>query len=344
MSSEILLLFAGLYLAWTLGANDATNMISMLVGAKAASYWWALLFLGVCSAFGFFFLSGEVMKTVSGGVVESSVISSWHAGVALLVAAVWVHFATWKKWPVSISQSVVSSVLGMGLVESFRMGEMMVHWAKVGVLAGVWLLSPLAGFALGWLLFKIFHGMIRHKHLYLRDAVKELVQDPFQVIHDWVSGHREKREKWLHAILLASSGYMAVALGANTIAAEAALVVSGGSWNVMWLEIAILSAVFLGVVMLGHELVDFMGRRILKLDALRGASIQVAAATVTLVSALLGYPLSTTGVFVGAFLGVEFGEKHPNVQRHGVRSLKYSFFVTIPVVMVCSAVVTWFVF
>jgi PiT family inorganic phosphate transporter len=352
---EILLLIAGIYLAWSLGANDATNVISTAVGSKTISFRKAMVFLVVCLGIGAIFLSGNVIKTVSSGIVPSEIITINHAILALLISAGWVHFATWKKLPVSISQAVVSSVFGIGLAESIRVGENLVELERMLMLAGVWLFSPVIGFLGGWIIFKVVHGFVKHKHLYFKDTLEDIAFHPFRTFRSWMKGDVRKREHMFKFLLLLSAGYMAIALGANTIATTTGLIYSGlplGQASIAGVEFAnvdplfvlkivVLLAVVVGMLTYGKHLVDHIGMKLRGLNTLRGAIIQASAATVILVSALLGYPLSTTSVFVGTFLGVDSGEEHPKLQVDAARGLKMSFFVTIPVTAVLAGLLTW---
>lgn len=354
MGEEILLILSGVYLAWSLGANDAGNIISMAVGTKTASYRKAMIFLILCLAFGSIFLSKEVIKTVSSGIVDVNLITMSHATIALFVSAGWVHFATWKKWPVSISQSVVSSVLGIGMVESFLASENLIQWDHMIKIVGVWLFSPIIGFLAGWLIFKVVHGFVRHKHFYFKDTISDIFKHPFQSIREFLSGELRKREHVFQILLLLSAGYMAVALGANTVATTTGLLYSGfygqgtllgyslGDLNgLLVMKLIVLVSVIVGIVTYGKRLTSFLANRLMELNVLRGALIQFSAASVIIIAALSGYPVSTTGVFVGSFLGVDSGEEHPTIKSHASRDLIYGFLVTIPVTVILSGLLTW---
>jgi len=346
MLAEILLILSGLYLAWSLGANDAGNIISTAVGSRTISYRRAIWFFIVCLAIGAIFFSEEVIKTVSSGVVPSEVIGMSQATIALFVAAVWVHFATWKGWPVSISQSVVSAVLGVGIAQGLRVGANVIFWEKVMILGGIWLFSPVIGFLVGWILFKVVHGFVRHRHLYFKDTLHDLFHDPIETVGEIMTGKLRRREKVFKGVLLFSAGYMALALGASTVAATTGLLWSGFGGSEMSFSVlswAVVGAVILGIVTFGKRLIDFMGNRLVKLNALRGGIIQFATASVILGCALMGYPVSSTGVFVGSFLGVDSGEDHPHMKKHAAHSLRIAFLVTIPVVAGISGVLNWLV-
>src|SRR3989339_465878 len=171
MLPEIILIMAGIYLAWSLGANDTANIVSTAIGAKILSFRQALTFLLICLILGALFFSKEIITTIQSGLVQNEVITIKEAIIALLITAIWVHFSTWKKWPVSTGQAIVSAIFGIGLAQSLSQNTNFIHWEKILSLTIVWLLSPLIGFLVSWLSFKLMHTFVRHRHLYLSDKL-----------------------------------------------------------------------------------------------------------------------------------------------------------------------------
>src|SRR5690606_17779125 len=89
----------GGYMALNIGANDVANNIGPAVGARALSMLGALLIAAVFEAAGALLAGGDVVVTISKGIVSPAALSD--AGsfvmamiVALLAAALWLNFAT----------------------------------------------------------------------------------------------------------------------------------------------------------------------------------------------------------------------------------------------------------
>lgn len=348
MIQDILLLIAGVYLAWSLGANNAANIIGTSVGSRTLSFSKAIVFLMACLAIGVLFFSKNVIKTISSGVIQADLITLPHAILALFLAAIWVHFATWKNWPVSINQTIVSTVLGIGIAHMIQYPGNVVYWEHLLKMVGIWLVSPLIGFFAGMLLFRVIHGFVKHRHLYFKDTVQDFLMHPIDTVEEYATGDLIRRERLFKVLMILSAGYMSLAMGASTIATTTGLIYSGFSSNSIFpytfsgdggllaVKILVVIGVALGVITYGRHLVDFIGSRLIKLNPMRGAVIQFSAASVILICALFGYPVSTTAVFVGAFLGVDSGEDHPHMKHHAARDLAHSFFVTIPIVTTLS--------
>ncbi|MEO2037745.1 MAG: inorganic phosphate transporter, partial [Martelella sp.] len=90
---------------------------------------------------------GDVVSTISKGIIDPSALSNTAVFVrammaALLAASIWVNIATWIGAPVSTTHSVVGGVMGAGIVAA---GLGTVDWATMGKIAASWVISPLLG-------------------------------------------------------------------------------------------------------------------------------------------------------------------------------------------------------
>jgi len=152
----------GFYMAWSIGANDVANSMATAVGAKAITFKQAVLIAGVLNFIGAVFVGPHVVETVKGGIIDSAYIPDGHTLMlgfvaSLLAAALWVTLSTWKEMPISTTHSVIGALIGFGLIVG---GIQSVHWGKVGSVAASWVLSPLFGCILAFLVFKVLVKMI----------------------------------------------------------------------------------------------------------------------------------------------------------------------------------------
>lgn len=160
----------GGYMALNIGANDVANNIGPTVGAKAISIKGALVIAAIFEASGAYFAGGDVVSTISKGIIDPSGISDqmvfiWAMMAALLSAALWINIATWVGAPVSTTHSVVGGVMGAGIA---AVGMSAVNWSTMGSIAASWIISPMLGglIAAGFLYF------IKHTVLFKEDKVE----------------------------------------------------------------------------------------------------------------------------------------------------------------------------
>lgn len=158
--NAILLVMAaviGGYMALTIGANDVANNVGPAVGARALTMTGALIIAAIFECAGALIAGGDVVKTISKGIIDPSDVPSsdvfvWVMMSALLASALWVHLATFVGAPVSTTHSIVGGVLGSGLA---AVGGSVVDWFVVSSIFLSWLTSPLIGglIAAGFLAF-----------------------------------------------------------------------------------------------------------------------------------------------------------------------------------------------
>jgi len=157
----IVLLFtaaAGLYMAWTIGANDVANSMGPVVGSRSVTIAQAIVVAGLCEFAGAVVAGSDVTNTIRKGIVEPSALAATPEVLclgmicALLAAAVWLHAATWWGMPVSTSHSIVGAVAGFGVVAA---GAGSVYWGKLGQIVLSWFISPVVGLVLGFAIFRI---------------------------------------------------------------------------------------------------------------------------------------------------------------------------------------------
>ena len=161
MDLEILLIISGsgliaFYMAWSIGANDVANSMATAVGAKAITFRQAVLIAGILNLVGAVFVGSHVTDTVRKGIVSTVGLDN-HVLLlgfvaSLLAAALWVTLSTWKEMPISTTHSIIGALMGFGLIAG---GTSTVMWDKVGAVVASWVLSPVSGCILAFIVFKI---------------------------------------------------------------------------------------------------------------------------------------------------------------------------------------------
>ncbi len=147
----------GAYMALNIGANDVANNMGPAVGANALSMGGALIIAAVFETAGALIAGGDVVSTISGGIVSPEAVADPHTFVwammsALIASALWLNLATWMGAPVSTTHAIVGGVMGAGVVAA---GFGAVDWNKMTQIAASWIISPVLGglIAAGFLAF-----------------------------------------------------------------------------------------------------------------------------------------------------------------------------------------------
>ncbi len=137
----------GGYMALNIGANDVANNMAPAVGSRALTIGVAVCIAAVCEAAGAILAGGDVVATVSGGIINPARLPDTAAFTtamiaALFAAALWINLATVIGAPVSTTHSIVGGVLGGGVALA---GFGAADWNVVARIVASWVISPVMG-------------------------------------------------------------------------------------------------------------------------------------------------------------------------------------------------------
>lgn len=166
-SNVILLVLAtlfGLFMAFNIGGNDVANAFGTSVGAGTLTIKQALVIAAIFEVSGAVIAGGEVTGTIRGGIVDLGGMEVAPTDFvyimmsALIAAALWLLFATKKGYPVSTTHSIVGAIVGSSITLGILMSGTdaalgLVHWDKVGQIAVSWVVSPLLGGLVAYVLY-----------------------------------------------------------------------------------------------------------------------------------------------------------------------------------------------
>lgn len=135
------------YLALSIGSNDVANSLAPAVGSGAVALVTGLLIVGLSEVAGAILAGGAVSNRIAEGIIPREAIGDASgAGLyqamlsALLAAAIWISFASWRGLPVSTTQSIVGGIAGAGLV---TFGPAALNWSSISAITLGWIAAPL---------------------------------------------------------------------------------------------------------------------------------------------------------------------------------------------------------
>lgn len=166
----ILILVAGFYMSWNIGANDVANAMGTSVGSGALTLRRAVIIAAVLEFSGAFFFGSHVSKTVQSGIINAEIFDSnpqilvYGMLASLISAGAWLQIASYYGWPVSTTHTIVGSLVGFGVIVG---GINAIYWDHVAFIFSSWILSPILGGILGYYLF----SLLRKRIFYTSDPV-----------------------------------------------------------------------------------------------------------------------------------------------------------------------------
>ncbi|AFV24217.1 phosphate transporter [Methanolobus psychrophilus R15] len=328
----IMLIIAGLYMAWNIGANDLANAMGTSVGSGALSIKQVIIVAAVFEFAGAVFFGKRVTSTIAKGIVPIDSIAMIDTNLvaigmlaAILAAGFWITLATFYNLPVSTTHSIVGAVLGFGLIAAYNgiIGFNEINWPVLFKIVVSWLVSPVLGALLAYIIFSLIRYFILQKS-----------DDPYRIENKFVF------------LQVATACFIAFAHGSNDVAnavgplyaALHALDMAGVAVPLWVMIMGGLGMVF-GLATWGYRVIETIGTKITELTPTRGFSAEFATASVVVMHSYISLPISTTHTLVGSVIGVGLAGGLAAVDLSVIGKIVLSWIVTVPVAALTSALI-----
>jgi len=312
----LIFISSGLFLGWSLGANDAANIFGTAVGTRMLSFKKAALIASIFVILGAVMQGSGTSKTLSElGKVDSLA----GAFTVALCSALTVYYMTRKGLPVSTSQAIVGAIIGWSLFTNNP-----TNYGVLGKILTTWVSGPLLGIVFSAVLFILLRSFLRRAKI-----------------------HVIKLDSYIRSSLIVVGAFGAYSLGANNIANVIGVFVSSAPDFILDFGIFVLNgeqilfliggvAIATGIFTYSKKVMDTVGNGILSLSPEAAIVVVLSQALVLFIfsssslselflaaglPAIPMVPVSSTQVVVGAVLGIGFVK--------GVRELQFKALGTI---------------
>jgi inorganic phosphate transporter, PiT family len=295
---------------YTNGFHDTANSIATSVATRALSPGWAIL---MATSFNFIgaFAGTAVAKTIGSGLVNEQTTTQAIIAAALIGAIGW-NLITWQQGlPSSSSHALIGGLLGATIIGAGA-GAVNVPGVVNKVVIPM-LTSPVAGFFIAFALMLAIYWLFRRSR-------------------------RKPMARRFRRVQVLSAGFMAFAHGSNdaqktmgiiTLALFSAGVIPEVVVPV-WVIIISATALSAGTAVGGWRIMKTMGQRVAKLEPVHGFAAETTAASILLVTAELGAPVSTTQVISGSIMGVGASQGARAVRWGVARRILVAWILTLP--------------
>ena len=158
-------LTSGLFLGWSLGANDAANVFGTAVGTRMISFKKAAILSGIFVILGAV-ISGAGAARTLGELGAVNAIAG--AFVVALAAAITVYWLTVLGYPVSTTQAIVGAIIGWDLFSGA-----LIDYGSLEAIVLSWVISPILAAIFSALLYKVIaYGITNARiHMFRLDAM-----------------------------------------------------------------------------------------------------------------------------------------------------------------------------
>jgi inorganic phosphate transporter, PiT family len=157
------------------GFHDTANAVATVIYTNSLKSTYAVVWSGLMNFLGVI-IGGIAVAYALVELIPAEVLSPPDGGIAAgMLVALFTSALTWNvgTWwlgiPNSSSHALIGSLIGIAVETALTHGRGLragVDWQQMWGVLGSLLLSPLLGFGLAWLLFKLLSTFIHDKHLY----------------------------------------------------------------------------------------------------------------------------------------------------------------------------------
>lgn len=356
MSIVLLVLFAGLLLAYANGANDNFKGVATLFGSGTTEYRGALAwatFTTLAGSATALVLANGLLAAFSGkGLVPAAVLSApeFPAAVALAAGGT-VLLATRLGFPISTTHALIGGLVGAGLVAAGSSLNLALLGDKFLLPL---LLSPVLATLLALAIYPVVR-QLRHRMGVTHEtcvcigqeiiatvpgnpgALVALQAVPSVALDDDANCRvRYQGEvlgvsvtRSLDALHYLSAGAVCFARGLNDTPKIAALLLAGGMLgaNVALIAVGVLMA--LGGLLSARRVAETMSHRISEMNPGQGLTANLITAGLVIFASKLGVPVSTTHVSCSSLFGI--GASSRQAHWGVIGQIALAWLITLPV-------------
>ena len=149
----LIFLTSGLFLGWSLGANDAANVFGTAVGSRMVRFTTAALICGVFVVLGAFVSGTGAAQTLGKLGAVNALGGSFMAALAAGLTVLWM---TKLGLPVSTSQAIIGSIIGWNLFS-----DSYTDISSLLKILSTWIICPLLSAVIAALLFTLAKIFVR---------------------------------------------------------------------------------------------------------------------------------------------------------------------------------------
>ncbi len=337
-------LFVALVFEYINGFHDTANSIATVVSTKVLLPRQAIALAATTNLVGAL-MGTAVAKTITSGLVDNSFVTSQTLICALLGGITWNLVTWWLGLPSSSTHALIGGLCGATLASAHGQWTALI-WVKAAAAGAPWwknggilykviipmLTSPVLGFGLGFLLMGLIFILVRD----WRPRGVQRVFGKLQIVSAAYMG-------WSHGLNDAQKtmGIITLALVAATKSGVLNSAPEFLSFLRMdaavaeppipaWIKVTCALTMAAGTAAGGWRIIQTMGNKMVKIQAIHGFAAETTAATVLAVAGQYGMPVSTTHAITTSIMGVGCAKRWNALNMPVIRRILWAWVLTLP--------------
>ncbi|WP_299087014.1 inorganic phosphate transporter [uncultured Metabacillus sp.] len=280
---EIIAIVISLFFAMNIGASGAAASMGIAYGSGAILRPRnALILCGIGVILGAVIGGGEVVKTISSGIIPTSLITIKIVVIILFSATFSLFLANILGIPLSTSEVTVGAVVGVGIAYRVLFVNNLL-WIVL-----FWVIIPIIAFLIAYIFIKVLH----YFHLEAKFSFQG---------------------KIITYLLIMAGFFEAFSAGMNNVANAVGPLVSAQILSVS--KGTLIGGIFvaLGALILGKRVLETNGKKITSFTKIEGILISGTGATLVIIASIFGMPVPLTQITTSSILGIGIAKSGTNV-------------------------------
>ncbi len=315
----LLAISLALFFDFSNGFNDSANQVATVISSRALEPEIALSLAAAADFVGAYFLGTSVAHTIGKGLLRPELIRGSSLAIyvitsALLGALAW-NITTWYfGLPSSSSHALIGGLIG-AFVSGF--GASLIQWDNVKTIVLIMIVSPLAGFAITFLVTKLTFFLSQWFSPKINSYFRGL--QVFSLIGQGLAHGTNDAQKTMGVItfVLVLMGYASPS--------------GNGDFAIPhWVVLSCSLAIALGVAMGGVRIIRRLGSGFYRVRPVHGFAAQSASAGIMFAASSFGFPVSTTQVISTSVLGAGAAFRPKSVRWALAGDMVTAWAITIP--------------
>ncbi len=321
------------------GFHDTANSVAAVVGTRVLTPSHAIMLAAVTNLAGA--LAGTAVATTVGqGLVNANCVTGVTLICGLAGAILWNLITCWLGLPSSSSHSLIGGLVGSAVASAGNNWDVVIWSSPVegkpwyawgGLLYKViipMLSSPIIGFAVGVLWMTLLYVVLqRCRPSTINNAFRK-----FQIFSAGYLGFSHGSNDAQKTMgILALALFSATNTGQLSHLPGCIEFLHTPEFKIpLWVKFTCALTMAAGTAAGGRRIIRTLGRRVSRLLPVNGFAADTTSASVLMVTAHLGMPVSTTHVVSTAIMGVGVARNHKGMRWHLVESILWTWILTLP--------------
>ncbi|MCK4655120.1 MAG: inorganic phosphate transporter [Candidatus Cloacimonetes bacterium] len=320
----LVFLSSGLFLGWSLGANDTANIFGTAVGTKMIKFKMAAIIATIFVILGAV-IEGSGASHTLGKLGSINALAG--AFIVSLAAALTVTAMTKLKLPVSTSQAIVGGIIGWNFFTGFE-----TNYHSLTKIVTTWVLCPVLAAIFALILYNVFKFFLGKVKIHLLEM-----------------------DSYTRMGLILAGAFGAYSLGANNIANVMGVFVSSSPFkdinfgNIFALtgiqQLFLIGAIAIGVGIFSysHKVIKTVGKSLFRLSPITALIVVISESLVLFLFGSTGLrnllvahnlpaiplvPVSSSQAVVGAILGIAIAKGGRNIHYKVLGKISVGWMIT----------------